>query len=136
MQTSLPEKIHLITIPMVSDRIDLTSVTPLHWLAITMALVSAAVHLVLGLGFLPHPMGVAFALAAGGYIGAIVLFLFDYRRRLLYLAGIPYTGVQIVLWYVLNQPAGLAEIPPSHAVDKIAQGLLVVALVVLYARES
>lgn len=116
------------------SRFDLRSLTSLHWIAITMALVSALIHLVLGIGFLPHWMGFAFLLASGGFIGGVVLVLLDYRRKLLYLLGIPYTAAQIVLWYALNQPAGLGDIPESHAMDKIAQVILILSLVVLYRR--
>ncbi len=119
-----------------ADRLETASLTSLHWIAIVAALVSAAVHLVLGVGFLPHWMGVLFVLAAGGFVGAVVLVLIDFRRRLLYLAGVPFTGVQIVGWYQVNRPAGLADLGVADAVDKVAQVVLVVALIVLYARES
>lgn len=101
-----------------------------------MALISAAVHLVLGVGFLPHWMGILFVLAAGGYIGAVVLLALEFRRRLLYLVGIPYTLVQIIGWYVVNQPSAVGEVPAADAIDKIAQVVLIVVLVVLYRRES
>lgn len=122
---------------MVSDsRLAVESLTPLAWLGVVMALVSALVHLVLGAGFLPHWMGVLFVLAAGGYIGGIGLLLVDYRRRLLYLVGIPYTLVQIIGWYVVNQPAGLGDLTAAGAIDKVAQVVLIGVLVVLYRRES
>ena len=119
-----------------SDRFVLESLTPLHWLAIGMALVSGAVHLVLGIGFLPHWMGVLFVLATGGFVGGVALVLLDYRRRLLYLLGIPYTAVQIVAWYQVNQPDSLGAISAAEGVDKVAQIVLIVALIVLYSRES
>lgn len=101
-----------------------------------MALISAAVHIVLGVGFLPHWMGVLFVLAGGGYIGGVLLLVIDYRRRLLYLVGIPYTLVQIVGWYVVNQPASVADLTAAGAIDKAAQLVLIVVLAVLYWRES
>ncbi|MFO7833072.1 MAG: hypothetical protein R6V31_03205 [Halohasta sp.] len=113
-------------------RLDLDSLTSLHWIGINLALISAVVHLVLGVGFLPHPMGVLFLLATGGFLGAIVLLVVGYRRRLLYLVGIPFTGIQIVGWYVVNRPAGPADIGPAGAIDKLAQLLLIVVLVMLY----
>ncbi len=104
-----------------------------HWIGVALALVSAIVHLVLGVGFLPHPMGVLFVLAGAGFVGAVVLLLFDYRRRLLYLVGIPYTGIQIVLWIALNwERISAGAIPPSHLVDKVAQVGLILVLVYLY----
>ena len=119
-----------------NSRLAVESLTPLHWLGVAMALISAAVHIVLGVGFLPHWMGVLFVLAGGGYIGGVLLLVIDYRRRLLYLVGIPYTLVQIVGWYVVNQPASLADLTAAGAIDKAAQLVLIVVLAVLYWRES
>ena len=116
-------------------RTELATLTGLHWLAVAMALVSAVVHLVLGIGFLPHWMGVLFILAAGGFVGAVALLLVGYRRRVLYLVGIPFVGVQIVGWYVVNRPAGLGSLSGAAIVDKVAQVVLIVALVVLLTRE-
>lgn len=113
-----------------------SSITTTHWVAIGLAIVTGLVHLVLGIGFLPHWMGVVFVLAALGFFGAIVLFWLDFRRRLLYLAGVPYTGVQIVLWYALNQPMTVGDLTPAEVIDKVAQVLLIGTLVVLYRRES
>ncbi len=114
-------------------RFDTSSVTPVHWLAVAMALVSAAVHLVLGVEFLPHWMGVLFVLSTGGFVGAVILFVANVRRPLLYLVGIPYTGSQIVFWLLLD-PGGTNL--ALEAIDKTAQVILVVALVVLYRRET
>lgn len=119
-----------------NSRLPVESLTPLHWLGVVMALVSAAVHFVLGTGFLPHWMGILFVLAGGGFVGGVVLLVIDYRRRLLYLVGIPFTLVQIIGWYVINQPAGVADLTAAGAIDKLAQIILIVVLVVLYRRES
>jgi hypothetical protein len=121
---------------LIDSRLSLSSLTPLHWLGILMALISAVIHLVLGVSFLPHWMGFTFLLAAGGFLGGIVLLLVGFRRRLLYLVGIPYTAVQIVGWYVVNQPAGVADLTASGVIDKVAQLVLIVVVVVLYRRES
>ena len=109
--------------------------TPLHWIASAAAIVSAIVHLVLGITFLPHWMGILFVLSTGGFVGAVVLVLVGYRRRLLYLIGIPFTGSQIVFWYVVNQPTTLGAISGPEFVDKLAQIVLLVALVVLLQRD-
>ena len=119
-----------------NSRLALESLTPLHWLGVAMALISAAVHIVLGAGFLPHWMGVLFVLAGGGYIGGVVLLAIDYRRRLLYLVGLPYTLVQIIGWYVVNQPAAGGDLTAAGAMDKVAQLVLLVVLVFVYRRES
>lgn len=117
-----------------TDRLALESLTPLHWIAVALALVSAIVHLVLGVGFLPHWMGGAFLVATAGFLVGAGLVLVDVGRRLVYLLGIPFTGAQIALWYVVNEPDSLAAISSAEAIDKVAQILLVIALVVLYRR--
>lgn len=120
----------------IGRRLRTESLTPLHWGAILLALVTAAVHLVIGITILPSTLGISFLLATGGFVGAVLLVLFDIRRRLVYAAGIPFTGVQIVLWYLLNDISGIGDIGALDAVDKIAQLLLILALVVLLRRES
>ena len=120
----------------IGRRLRTESLTPLHWGAMLLALVTAAVHLVIGITILPSTLGVSFLLATGGFVGAVLLVLFDIRRRLVYAAGIPFTGVQIVLWYLLNDISGIGDIGALDAIDKIAQLLLIVALVVLLRRES
>ncbi|WP_436343289.1 DUF7475 family protein [Natronorubrum sp. FCH18a] len=117
------------------DRVAPESMSTLRWVAIALALVTAAVHLLLGIGFLPHWMGGAFLVATAGFGLGITLVLLDYRRRLVYLLGIPFTVGQVVLWYTVNQPASLGELTAAGVVDKVAQLLLIAALVVLYRRE-
>ena len=108
------------------------SLTPLHWLAIAAALVTATVHLVLGVSA-GGTFGVLFLIATVGFLAGVGAVLVGWRRRLIYLLGIPYTAGQIVLWYLLND---VPPIPTSHAIDKIAQVVLIAALVVLYRREA
>jgi len=119
-----------------AERLELDSLTTLDWIGIVLALITATVHLVIGLTFVPEPGGFLFLLAAGGFVGAIVLLLVDYRRPLLYIVGIPYTGVQIVAWYAINRPAGPADIGPATAIDKLTQVLLIVVLALLYRWEA
>ncbi|MDG5759454.1 hypothetical protein QA600_08875 [Natronococcus sp. A-GB1] len=114
--------------------LELESLTPTHWAAIGLAAVTAAVHLLLGLSFLPHWMGGAFLVATAGFLVGLWFILTDRRRRLVYLAGISFTGAQIVLWYVVNEPTGIGDVTVAGAVDKVAQTLLIVALVVLLVR--
>lgn len=112
------------------------SLGPTHWVGIVAALVSGAVHLYLGVAFLPSGLGVSFLLAGAGFAGAVVLVLVDYRRRLVYAVGVPFTLVQIVLWYVLNFGSGgfPGEVGTLGAVDKVAQVALLASLVVLLRR--
>lgn len=113
-------------------RLELESLTTLHWIGVYMALITAIVHLVFGIGYFPYLVGNTFLLAAGGFLGGIVLLLIDYRRRLLYLVGIPYTGVQIVAWWIINGPNGPGLIGPADIIDKIAQVTLILVLITLY----
>jgi succinate dehydrogenase/fumarate reductase cytochrome b subunit len=114
-------------------RID--SLTGIHWVGVVAALVTAAVHLLLGVRMLPSPMGISFVLAGLGFLGAIGLVLVDYRRRTVSAVGIPFTLVQIVLWYIVNFTGGPKSFPADvgtlGAVDKVAQVVLLVVLVVL-----
>lgn len=116
-------------------RLDTDSLTPIHWLAIGLGALSGVIHFLLGV-IVPVPvLQVSFLLAGVGFFGGIALVLVDYRRPVLYALGIPFTGVQIVLWYVIVGPT-LATLDVLDAVDKLAQGMFIVLLVVLYGRES
>lgn len=114
----------------------LSALTPLHWAGIAIALVSAAVHLLLGLSLGANPLGLSFLFAAVGFLAGSALVAVGYRRRLLYILGIPFTGGQILVWYAMNRPAGLGDISPIEGIDKLAQAALIVVLLVLLARES
>ena len=67
------------------------------------------------------------ALAGVGYAGALVLLFLGYRRRLLYLLGIPYTAVQIPIWLVVKSEYGVVDY-----VDKAVQVVLILVLLYLY----
>lgn len=117
------------------SRVRTETLTSLHWVAVALAVVTGVIHLVLGVMFFPGAQPVAFLLAGIGFLGAVVLFLLDYRRRLLYLVGVPFTALQIVLYLWLNQRVDPA-VSPVEGIDKAAQLLLIVLLVVLYRREG
>lgn len=104
-----------------------------HWAAIVLAAITGVVHLVLGVRGFPSAFGISFVLAGLGFFGAILLFLLNVRRRLLYLIGIPFTGIQFVLYFVLNWPDVVA---PAGIGDKVVQLLLIVLLIRLYRREE
>jgi len=119
------------------------SLGSLHWAGIALAVVSGVVHLFLGLvdpfsgGLIPLGQQVSFVLAGLGFFGAVALVLADLYRRTVYAVGIPFTAIQIVLWYYLNYVAGpkaLSQIGPIEIVDKVAQVALVGVLVVLLRR--
>jgi hypothetical protein len=69
------------------------------------------------------------ALAGVGYAGALVLFFLNYRRRLLYLIGIPYTAVQFPLWIVAKSEYGMVDY-----IDKAIQVILILVLLYLYLK--
>ena len=101
--------------------------TATHYAAIGLAAVTGVVHLYLYYAqeFLP------FLLAGLGFFGAVGLIVVLPRYRpLLYLAGIPYTLVQMAGWYF----AGMPDFELGVA-DKVVQLALVVLLAVLYVRE-
>ena len=112
------------------------SLTTLHWVGVVLALVSGAIHLALGVGFLPSAFGVVFVLAGLGFFGAVALVLLDVRRRLVYLVGVPFTGVQIAIWYQVQvAQEGLFNLGTLDYVDKAAQVVLIAILLVLIRRE-
>lgn len=118
-----------------SVSIETESLTPLHWGAVALAAISGVIHFVLGVQFFPGVQPVLFLLAGLGFFGAIVLLLVDYRRQQLYIAGVGFTALQIVLWLVLNQLGADPGISPTEIIDKGAQVLLIAALIVLLRRE-
>lgn len=113
---------------MSNTSIETESLTTLHWIGIALAAVTGVVHLGIGVAFADLLLG----LAGVGFFGAIALLLLNVRRKLLYLVGIPYTGSQIVLYFVFNWPDVLS---PIGIGDKVVQVVLVTVLVALYRRE-
>jgi len=112
--------------------LDLERLTPLHWVGIVAALVTAGVHLVLAFDT-GGTYGTLFLVATAGFLLGVAAILVGWRRRLLYLLGIPFTAGQIGWWYAAN------DVPPistAEGIDKAAQAVFVVVLVVLYYSES
>lgn len=108
---------------------------PMHWIAVGLAALSGVIHLALGVQFFPGAQPIAFLLAGVGFFGGIILFLRDYRRQQLYVVGGLFTALQILLYLWLNvrvQPS----VSPVEAIDKAAQVLLIILLIVFYRRES
>lgn len=115
--------------------LDAASLDGRHWIGIVAALVTAAIHLLLGVRLAPSGLGISFIVAGLGFVGAIALVLLGIRRRLVYTVGIPFTLVQILLWYYLNFAAGSKSFPADVGtlgmVDKVAQIVLLIVLVAL-----
>ena len=99
------------------------SLTQLRWLAVALVVVTGVLHVYAGVVEGRMPV----TLAGVGYAGALVLFFLDYRRRLLYLVGIPYTAVQIPIWLVVKSEYGVVDY-----VDKAVQVVLILVLIYLY----
>ncbi|UIP00001.1 hypothetical protein Hbl1158_01115 [Halobaculum sp. CBA1158] len=109
------------------------SLTGLHWAGVALSAVTGVIHLWLAWAFRSEAgMAVAFLVAGVGFLGGIAAVLLEYRRRLFYLLGIPFTAGQIPLWYVANAP----EFGATGIADKVVQVALIAVLVVLYRRES
>ncbi|TKX59102.1 hypothetical protein EXE44_06040 [Halorubrum sp. SS7] len=118
---------------------DVESLTPLHWIGILAATVSGIVHAVLGVQ-VGGALGISFFVATLGFGAGVAAIVAGYRRRMMYAVGIPFTGGQIVLWYVINFVTGTYSFPADvgvyGAVDKVAQIALIAVLAVLLSRES
>lgn len=99
--------------------------TGAHWVAVALIVVTGVLHIYAGIveGRIPV------ALAGVGYAGALVLFFLNYRRKLLYAIGIPYTAIQIPLWIVVKSEYGVVDY-----VDKAVQVVLIAVLAYLYVR--
>ncbi|MFA9517409.1 hypothetical protein ACERIT_09365 [Halopenitus sp. H-Gu1] len=107
--------------------VETESLTTTHWLAILLVLATGIIHVYAGLveGRIPV------SLAGVGFLGAIALFLLDFRRSLLYPVGIVYTAVQLPLWYV----GKAGEYTMIGYVDKTIQVVLIIVLVYLFWKE-
>ena len=110
--------------------LETASLGGLHWFGIALAVISAAVHLVLGARMAPSAMGISFLLAGLGFVGAVVLILLNYRRRAVYAVGIPFVLVQI-LNFAWGPKAFPADVGTLGAIDKVAQLLLLGVLIAL-----
>jgi hypothetical protein len=104
------------------------SLGTIHWVAVGLTVLTGVLHLYAGVIEGAPPV----LLAGVGLLAAVVLFVLDYRRRLLYGVGIVFTGVQIPLWYVIK----MGNYTTVGYVDKAVQVVLVVVLIALFRRAS
>lgn len=102
------------------------TVPDLGWVVVALVFLTGIFHVYAGIieGRIPV------MLAGVGFLGAIVLYLMDYRRRLLYAIGILYTAVQFPLWYV----AKVGEFTTIGYVDKAIQIVIITLLAYLIWR--
>ena len=99
---------------------DFESVSTFDWLGAVFAVVTGAVHL-----YLYVTTGVVLFLFAGlGFFGAVGLLLTTFSRRLLFALGIPFTGIQIILWVTSGMQSFALGV-----FDKSVQTLLVGLLI-------
>jgi len=108
------------------------TLTGLHWAGIGLAAITGLIHLWLGVSFAPSPIGIAFLVATAGFFAGVAAVLVDYRRRLMYLLGIPFTAGQVVMWYLVNAP----DFGPPGIADKVVQVLLIAVLIALYRQSA
>ncbi len=111
-----------------NSQIQKESLSSLQWVALILVVLTGIIHVFAGIVEGRVPV----LLAGIGYGGSLALFALDYRRQLLYLVGIPYTFVQLPLWYV----AKAGEYTPIGYFDKTVQVLLILSLASLYWRKK
>ena len=99
----------------------------LEMAVVALLLFTAATHVYAGVVEGAPPV----LLAGAGFLAGVVLYLRGLRRRLLTLLAVPFTAVQIPLWYV----AKAGNFTLVGYVDKAAQVVLVAALVALAVRQ-
>lgn len=109
-------------------RLETVSLTGVQWVTVTLALLMGLIHLYVGVSR-GRP---SLVIAGVGFGAGVALFLADYRRHTLYLSGIGYTVLQIVLWMVFQQ----GEYNPIGFVDKTIQALLIVTLLFLVRTDT
>ena len=105
----------------------MNSLSTLEQVVLILLGITAATHLYAGVIEGAPPV----LLAGVGFIGGMLLYARGVRRHGLAIAAIPYTAVQIPLWYI----AKAGNFTLVGYVDKIVQIVLVVALVVLVFRQ-
>lgn len=97
--------------------------TTLETAVIVLVVLTAATHIYAGaVGGAPPVL-----LAGVGFLGGAALYLAGIRRHALAIAALPYTAVQIPLWYVIKS----GNFTPIGYADKIIQVVLVIALLAL-----
>ena len=107
----------------------------IHVTGVVAATISGIIHLYYFPKIGLSPLGTGFIIAGLGFFGGIAAVIYGYRRREVYLLGIPFTAGQIVLWYYLNRPSlelFLSGKPLLDFVDKVSQTVLLMVLVYLY----
>lgn len=106
-----------------------------HLIGILASIITGIVHLYYFPRIGLSPLGIGFIVAGLGFFAGIAAIIYGYRRKEVYLLGIPFTAGQIVLWYYLNRPSlelFLQGKPLLDFVDKVSQTVLLIVLIYLY----
>lgn len=103
--------------------------SPVAYLAVLTALVSAAIHLFLAPQVIEfsRTTGILFYLNGAGFLGGIALFFTRYWRRELYLVAVVYAGATIVAFFAMG-----GQVNPVSITSKIAEAILVLSAGYLY----
>lgn len=101
--------------------------TPLHWLMILLAVTTGSIHVYVGL----TDGALEFVVLGGILFGGLVVFFTDLFEPVLYLVGVLFVGVLLVVWVL-----GGAAIDGLGGLDKLVQVALMVVFVVLLFREE
>lgn len=109
----------------------------LHYTGFLAAAVSAGIHFYLAPQIGLNLLGLSFVIAGLGFTAGITAVTLDYKRKTVYLLGLPFTLGQIIIWYYMNSvplESLLRGEPLLDFIDKLAQTLLIIILVILYAK--
>ena len=99
-------------------------------LIIVLTVVTAVIHLILGAGFLPDTLAIAFVLNGLGYLALLAGIYFipqmAAQAAMLKKVLLGFTAVTIVLYFVMNGGAAFSNI--MGLVDKVVEVALVAVL--------
>lgn len=123
----------------IKENLDLASLSLIHYISITLALVSAYIHLLLGYRIGLTSLGISFIAASIIFLIGIVLVLAGFHRSKVYITGAIFVIGQIILWIWMNSitlemiPHGLGNL---ETVDKTTQIILSILLIYLWTIEN
>ena len=111
------------------------TLTTLSWVGIGLSILLGIAYLHEGVEEFTETLGIAFLLAGLAYFGATALVLTDYRRRLVYIMGIGYNALLVVLFFLIKG-VEVSELIGFAGVVKLVQIVLIVLLGVILARDQ
>lgn len=109
-----------------SFEIGFTSNNMFQWIVVLLAAVTGTIQLY---RFLAGG-SLAFLLASAGFFAGIAILLVagPLIRELIYIIGIPFAFLQIVAYFIVVQPTGLADVSALAVFDTFVQANLIVLL--------